>query len=371
MMEGTTSGRPPEGGRRMGLRLTVAALLVAGAAVLWVGLTVERRPRDEAAQRSAGSLRGAVLPEPAPKPPFTLIDMHGRPFDFAAETEGRLTLLFFGFTHCPDICPVHLANLAAVLRDQTPELRRQTRVVFVSADPERDTPERLQEWLAAFDPSFIGVRGSLEEVNAILSELRLAPAVIGPRDERGNYSVGHPAQILAFTPDGYLRVMYPFGTRQADWANDLPQLVAWSGDGAAGPAVSLLRASQAYVPAPAGDGPAALYVTVANRARSADSLVGGATPLAGRVELHSHVQRDGVMMMERVPGAPIAAGDSLVLAPGGFHLMLFDLVRRLEPGDTFTVDLQFRTLGRLPVKAVVVPYAALERALPQAAHPGH
>jgi cytochrome oxidase Cu insertion factor (SCO1/SenC/PrrC family)/copper(I)-binding protein len=369
----TESGNTPTGGERrtgVGVKLSIAALALAGAAVLWVGLTVQREPGARAVRAAESGLRGSVLPEPAPKPPFTLTDLDGRPYDFAAETQGRLTLLFFGFTHCPDICPVHLANVAAVLRDQRPEVRRQVSVVFVTADPERDTPERLREWLAAFDPSFVGLRGSLDEVNAVLSELRLAPAVHGPRDERGDYSVGHPAQILAFTPDGYLRAMYPFGTRQADWAHDLPRLAGFTASADAPAAVALLRGSQAYVPAPAGDGPAALYVTVANRAKTPDTLVGGATSAASSVEVHGHTQRDGAMMMERVTGAPVAAGDSLSLRPGGYHLMLHGLTRR-APGDTFTVQLHFRNAGTLPVKAVVVPYAALERMLGPAGHAEH
>jgi protein SCO1 len=313
-----------------------------------------------------------MLANPAPKPPFTLTDTEGRPFDFVQETDGRVTLLFFGFTYCPDICPVHMANVAAVLDDLPPDMRRQIKVVFITGDPERDTPERLREWLDAFDPAFIGLRGSVDEVNAILAELRLVPLVHGEPDERGNYSVGHPAQILAFTPDGYLRLMYPFGMRQTDWANDLPKLVAWQSrpedeDRASG----LLKATRAVVPAPAGAGPAALYVTVANRAAEPDTLVGAATRVAGYVQLHQHTMRDGRMMMEQVAGAAVAAGDSLRLVPGGYHLMLYELAAPLAVGDTFTVDLHFRRGGRLPVQAVVVPYSMLEEMVPGSGHAGH
>jgi protein SCO1 len=354
----------PAAGRRTGRKWTISALLLAGAAVLWLGFGTDFGRRGDAPSE-APEFRGGVLSRPAPKPQFTLTDTEGRPFDFVQETAGQVTLLFFGFTYCPDICPVHMANVAAVLDDLPPDMRRQIRVVFISGDPDRDTPERLREWLDAFDPSFIGLRGSVEEVNAILADLRLVPLVHGPADSRGNYSVGHPAQILAFTPDGYLRLMYPFGMRQADWAHDLPKLVAWQppGDGAGGHA-SLIRASMAYVPAPAGAGPAAVYVTLTNRATEPDTLLGATTRVAGYVELHRHAMTGGRMMMEQVAGAGIAAGDSLSLAPGGYHLMLFDLTAPLAPGDTFTVDLEFRRGGTLPVRAVVVPYSTLEQMLP-------
>ncbi|HSJ23766.1 MAG TPA: SCO family protein [Longimicrobiales bacterium] len=352
-------------------RAALAALLLAGGTVLWVGLRAvgpeAQAQRDARRAMEAREYRGAELPDPMPKPAFTLTDMYGHPFDFVAETDGRLTLLFFGFTNCPDICPVHMANIAAVLKDLPQPVQQQIRVVFISADPDRDTPEKLQQWLGVFHPSFIGLRGSIEEVNDILAELRLPPVVFGEVDERGNYSVGHAAQILAFTPDGYLRLMYPFGTRQADWAVDLLKLTSWEPPAGAPadapPRPSQLRPSMAYVPVPAGEGPAALYITVASRAAAPDTLVGAHTRVAGRVELHGHAERDGTMIMERLDGVPVQPGDSLRLMPGGYHLMLHDLTHRLAAGDTFTVELEFRRAGRVAARSVVIPYSAVERML--------
>lgn len=171
----------------------------------------------------ASELRGRVLPEPRPKIDFTLTDTDGRPFDFAEETEGYVALLFFGYTNCPDVCPIHMANLGAVLADFPPELRRQFKVVFVTTDPERDRPERLREWLDNFDPEFIGLWGSHGQVNAIETALGL-PASVRPTDDGADYEVGHAAGVVAFTKDNRAHVIYPFGTRQADWAHDLPKL---------------------------------------------------------------------------------------------------------------------------------------------------
>jgi protein SCO1 len=361
--------------RRRTRPVAIISLLLAGAAVLWVGLTtdVTRMAGGENARAESG-FRGAVLPDPVPKPQFTLADTEGRLFEFARETEGRLTLLFFGFTYCPDICPVHLANIAAVLADLPVEVRRDIRVVFVTGDPERDTPERVRQWLDAFDPNFIGLVGSLAEVNVILEDLRLPPVVYGPRDARGNYSVGHSAHVLAFTPDGYLRVIYPFGTRQVDWAHDLPKLAGHEFGRDAddpGPVASLLKPGMAYVPVPAAGGPASLYVTIANRAATADTLLGASTRVAGSVELHRSTTTAGAVMMAAVSAAPVEPGDSLRLVPGGYHLMLHDLTGSLAAGDTFTVELRFRRAGRIPVQAVVVPYSALERMLGAAANTGH
>ena len=169
-------------------------------------------------------LRGRVLPEPWEKPDFTLADTDGNAFAFGPRTEGFVTLLFFGYTYCPDVCPVHMANLGAVLRRMDPQIAGKVKVVFVTTDPARDTPERLRDWLNGFDPSFIGLTGPLDSVNAIQQAIGLPPSILGELED-GSYTVGHAAQVVAYTTDNKSHVQYPFGTRQEDWAHDIPLLV--------------------------------------------------------------------------------------------------------------------------------------------------
>ncbi len=140
---------------------------------------------------SEAGYRGWTLPVPQEKVDFTLLDTDGRPFNFREQTDGYVTLLFFGYTYCPDVCPIHMANIGTVLKDFPFEVQEQIKVVFVTTDPERDTPERMRLWLDNFDPDFIG----------------------------------HSSRVLAFTKDNRAHVAYPFGTRQTDWATDLPKLV--------------------------------------------------------------------------------------------------------------------------------------------------
>jgi protein SCO1/2 len=169
---------------------------------------------------------GWVMDPPVAMPDLRLADTNGRPFDLRSETEGYVTLLFFGYTQCPDICPVHMANLGAVFKKLVPEVRNQIKVVFVSTDPERDTPERLRAWLDGFDRSFVGLRGSMETINEALASMMLPGVAVIPADHDGTPPlIGHPAAVLAFDRDGMARVRYPFGVRQADWAHDLPLLV--------------------------------------------------------------------------------------------------------------------------------------------------
>lgn len=171
-------------------------------------------------------LHGGELAEPIPRPSFTLTATDGQPFDFAERTKGKLTFVFFGFTNCPDICPVHMANLAAALKTLSYEDRQKIAVVFISVDPERDSLPAIRSWLDNFDQSFVGLSGSLDDVNRILTDLRMPPAVQMPADEKGDYSVGHSARMLVFdakTDVAY--VSYGFGTRQKDWTDDLPRLL--------------------------------------------------------------------------------------------------------------------------------------------------
>ncbi|MBK5188737.1 MAG: SCO family protein [Gemmatimonadaceae bacterium] len=199
--------------RRLGFVLALAtpALAVAGCGI--------------SAESGGRAYRGTMLARAIPRPSFTLTDTHGQPFDFRAKTDDTVTLLFFGYLNCPDVCPVHMTNIASVMRNLPYEVTGRLRVVFVTTDPARDTPEKLQSWLANFDPSFIGLRGTPEQVEAIEKSVDVAPAAAAAPDSSGNYEVGHAAQVIAFTRDDSAHVVYPFGTRQADWAHDLPLLV--------------------------------------------------------------------------------------------------------------------------------------------------
>jgi protein SCO1 len=179
----------------------------------------------EARARGDSRYRGVELAAPIAKPDFSLPTVAGDTFDFRRDTRGRVTLLFFGYTHCPDVCPVHMANIASVKRRLPWDQRQRLQVVFVTTDPDRDTADHLRSWLAQFDPEFIALRGDRDEVNAIESRMGMGASITGSPDDAGRYEVGHASQVIAFTPDDSAHVLYPFGTRQADWDHDLPLLL--------------------------------------------------------------------------------------------------------------------------------------------------
>ncbi|MEZ4587273.1 MAG: SCO family protein [Gemmatimonadales bacterium] len=169
------------------------------------------------------ALHGYRLPSATPRPEFALTTVAGDGFDFAEATKGRLTLLFFGYTNCPDVCPATMANLGAVLGKLTGEERRRIDVVFVTTDPDRDRPEVLGPWLARFDRDFVGLVGSIDEVIAAQRASGIEAAV---KDGEGEgYTVSHAAQVIVVSPDDSVHLHYPFGTRQAEWASDVPRLL--------------------------------------------------------------------------------------------------------------------------------------------------
>ncbi|HTS88828.1 MAG TPA: SCO family protein [Gemmatimonadales bacterium] len=166
-------------------------------------------------------LAGPRIDPPLPKPDFALPATDGKPFDFRKETEGYVTLLFFGYTHCPDVCPVQMANVSAALSTLSPEINNAVKVVFVTTDPERDTPPVLRAWLNKFDPQFIGLIGDSATVARTSHALHMPPPEREALPDGSGYGIGHAAFVVAFTRDNLAHVVYPFGIRQADWARDL------------------------------------------------------------------------------------------------------------------------------------------------------
>jgi protein SCO1/2 len=173
-------------------------------------------------------LAGPVVDPPFVKPDFVLTAADGRAYDFRKETEGYVALLFFGYTHCPDVCPVHLANIAAALSKSSPEINSAVKVVFVTTDPARDTPEAVRKWLDKFDRRFVGLTGDSASIAGALRQLRMGAPTREHLPNDTTYYVGHSAIVLAFTRDNLAHVVYPFGVRQADWAKDLQLLVRGS-----------------------------------------------------------------------------------------------------------------------------------------------
>ena len=178
----------------------------------------------------AQDYRGGLVTPPLPKPRFILTDTSGQPFDFASATKGQVTLLFFGYTYCPDQCPMHMTNLSAALKKLPAGTADLVRLVFVTTDPARDTPQVLRRWLDVFDRRFIGLTGS-EQAIAAVQRLAGVPEATKSGPAKGNYAVNHANFVLAYSKDDLAHVIYPGGVSKDDWVHDLPLLIneTWSG----------------------------------------------------------------------------------------------------------------------------------------------
>ncbi|GAC1443456.1 MAG: hypothetical protein NVSMB55_17020 [Mycobacteriales bacterium] len=221
-------------------------LSLASAAVLLGGCTSSSAPARPAALVATPTYHG-VEPQPVPaRPEFVLTDTAGNRYDFGAQTRGRPTFVYFGYTHCPDECPTAMADVAAALRRSTPQLRAAARVVFVTTDAKRDSPAVLRRWLDQFSAGFVGLTGTQAEVDAAARASGVAPGQVGPNSatvpghpdqhvhQPGTaphrhfgplgYSVAHSAVIYAYDASDRLPVVYPGGSTPSDIAADLPVL---------------------------------------------------------------------------------------------------------------------------------------------------
>jgi protein SCO1/2 len=116
-------------------------------------------------------LHGAELSTPLHEPALRLTGTSGRPVNLLQATRDKLTLVYFGYTHCPDVCPTTMADLAGALRMLTPAQRARIAVVFITTDPRRDTPPVIKSWLASFNSSFIGLTDDYAKIQVAAKSL--------------------------------------------------------------------------------------------------------------------------------------------------------------------------------------------------------
>jgi len=202
------------------LRIGILAIVAFASGLLIARLIAPERvelPQTE---------RATILPQPRTLPPLDLVDQDGRPVpaDFFV---GHWTLVFFGFTQCPDICPTTLATLAQAVRqlgDLPPDDR--PRVLLVTVDPERDPPERLAAYVRFFDPAFLGVTGSLEATAAAAAAFGVPYAKVTMPE--GGYTLDHGSGLFVVGPTGGMQAYLSAPHEATVVARDYRQIVAWA-----------------------------------------------------------------------------------------------------------------------------------------------
>ncbi|MFL6303397.1 MAG: SCO family protein [Candidatus Sulfotelmatobacter sp.] len=207
--------------RRFFAWFMVALLLVEQASVM-AGQEVKRASTHGGIPQA--TYRGGLVTPPLPKPHFVLTDTSGARFDFWNRTRGVVTLLFFGYTYCPDECPMHMANLGAALKRLPPRVAGQVKLVFVTTDATRDTRMELRRWLDNFDKRFVGLTGTPAAID-VAQKAAGVPLAQKTDPRNDTYSVTHANFVVAYTKDNFGHVIYPGGVSEADWIHDLALLV--------------------------------------------------------------------------------------------------------------------------------------------------
>jgi protein SCO1/2 len=186
------------------------AVVVAGALLL-------------AGRGEAYAFNGGVYEPPQPAPPLDLTDQQGQPFSLADQT-GKVSLVYFGYTTCPDLCPTTLSDFTVVKEDLGADAER-VNFVLATFDPERDTQARLAEYLGFFDESFIGLRGDAAQTEAAVRAYGVTVKRVEHPESATGYLLDHTALVYLVDPEGRLRVSYPYGADPALIAEDVRHLL--------------------------------------------------------------------------------------------------------------------------------------------------
>jgi protein SCO1/2 len=202
-----------------------AATLVAGALVLsgCAQQAPSASPVADVSVHDDDGLHGVVLPKPYDVPHLRLTDTQGASYALDGSSK-PVTLVYFGYTHCPDICQVVMANLASALTRLDPDRRAEVGMLFVTTDPARDDPRTLREYLDRFDPRFEGLTGPLPRIVTAGKTLGV-PIQKGARLPSGGYEVSHGTQVVGMLPRGTAPVVWTEGTSPADIAADLTTIL--------------------------------------------------------------------------------------------------------------------------------------------------
>ena len=196
------------------MRARLIAFVIAGfliGAIAGAGVLLVANPQGgQPVQSSGAALIGG---------PFSLVGADGKPVT-DRDFRGRYMLIFFGFTHCPDICPAELQVIAQAL-EQLGDKAKTVVPIFITLDPERDTPEAMANYVKSFGPNFVGLTGSPEAIAAAAKAYRVAYAQVKNKDLPGDYSVDHSALVYLMDPEGRYVTHFSYGLSADQMAEKL------------------------------------------------------------------------------------------------------------------------------------------------------
>ncbi|HEX5563294.1 MAG TPA: SCO family protein [Nocardioidaceae bacterium] len=222
MPASTRAGTHRPGLARLALAVAVGLLVLSGCAGRASG--PDRPVADVRVHDGDALAHGAVLPTPYQVPSVPLTGTDGGPHDLAEDAHRPLTLVFFGYTGCSDVCPMVMATIASALTRLDASHRRSVDMAFVTTDPARDTAKVLRSYLDRYDPRFTGLTGSLAHVRRLGTGMGV-PIAHGRRLPSGGYDVSHGTQVVGMLPDGRAPFVWTAGTSPGGLADDLTAIL--------------------------------------------------------------------------------------------------------------------------------------------------
>ena len=295
---------------------------------------------------------GIVSQSPPRASDFTLTAHTGKPVHLR-DFHGKLVLLYFGYTYCPGICPTTLAEVAQVLHTLGPQEADKIQLLMISVDPERDTQDRLAEYLTHFHPTFLGLTGTPGEI----AKTAASYGVFYKKYEEpkaNSYLVDHTSMVIVVDDKSVVRLLFPFGTPTQAMADDLVALLHGTVSASGGSQIQVDNVWGRALPkvVPAGE----FYMVIRNRGNHADRLVGGRSPACGMTELFEGYQTPlGAMGMRPVSGGFIEVPPMglVELKAGGLHIMCMDKKQDFTSGLHFPLTLAFEKSGEITVQVSI------------------
>jgi len=260
---------------------------------------------------------------------------------------GRVVLVYFGYASCPDVCPVMLGLVGTALRLLPAGEVDKVRVVFVSLDPERDTPASLAAYATHFHPNVIGTTAAEAVLRDVAGRYGVTWRMHGVESALG-YVVDHTSQLAVLGPNGALVEVLPDGTSPEEITAAILRHSATATAAAVAPAApptpasEAVRVTDAYVRAPPpGARVTAAYLTLTNTTGAPHALVRAESPAAEAVELHAVLTENGLTSMRPVPRFDVPPNGETKLAPSGAHIMIIGVKGPLDAGATFPLTLTY------------------------------
>jgi protein SCO1/2 len=172
--------------------------------------------------RKPADFKGIKTPENTAAQNIQLTDQNGRQFKLT-DYRGKVILIFFGFTHCPDVCPMTLHRFKKV--DEELKINNRVKFVYITVDPERDTPERLKEYMETYGPNFIGLTGSKDALESIYTNYGVFTEKVEMPESALGYTINHTSRIFVIDREGYWRLLIPYDSAPEDILHDIRLLL--------------------------------------------------------------------------------------------------------------------------------------------------